>query len=271
MDVKFIQVTKGLADSVADIDLVNRFAKATLKPEDVYCFSMNICDNDIDSDTEQFTDETLKALAPMFVGKTMLTDHWWSALKQVARIYRTELIDLSGKNTLGQQLKAIRADAYIPIMESTQQLIDMIEAGIIKEVSVGARCKERNCSICGKKLSIDWWSFTLKCENSHIKGEKYDGKLCYGKLEKPESAHEVSFVAVPAQKRAGVTKSADEEESEVSEAFRLVSSVDLKKYPNEVARFMAAVRKSAATVEELAERQRIADEAKSKLKKGGQE
>lgn len=268
MDVKFIQVTKGAADPVADIDLVNRFAKATLKPEDVYCFSMNICDNDIDTDIEQFTDETLKSLAPMFVGKTMLTDHWWSALKQVARIYRTEFIDLSGRNAIGEQLKAIRADAYIPITESTQQLIDMIEAGIVKEVSVGARCRERNCSICGKKLSVDWWTYTWKCEDGHVKGEKYAGKLCYGKLEKPEAAHEVSFVAVPAQRRAGVTKSADEEESEVSEAFRVVCSVDLQKYPNEVARFMSAVRKSALTEEELVKRQKIADEAKNKIQKG---
>jgi hypothetical protein len=268
MEIKFIQITKGAADATADIGLVNQFAKATLKPEDVYCFSMNICDNDIDTDIERFTDETLQSLAKMFVGKTMLTDHWRSALNQVARIYRTEFIDLPGKNAIGQQLKAIRADAYIPITESTQPLIDMIEAGIVKEVSVGARCKERNCSICGKPLSIDWYSWTWKCEDGHVKGEKYAGKLCYGNLEKPESANEVSFVAVPAQRRAGVTKAAGEDEHEIAEAFHLISTVDLQKFPNEVARFMEVVKKSMVSAEELVKRQKIAEEAKSKLRKG---
>ena len=266
--VKFIPVNKGSADAVADIDIINRFTKATMKPEDVYCFSMTICDNDIDRDIEQFTDDTLKVAAPMFVGKTMLTDHFRSALNQVARIYRAEFVDLSGKNAVGQPYKGIRADAYIPINESTQPFIDSIEAGIVKEVSVGMSCEERNCSICGKPLVMDWYSWVRKCETGHIQGEKYDGKLCYGKLEKPVDAREVSFVAVPSQRKAGVTKSAGEDEREVSEAFHLISKIDLKKFPNEVAGLMAAVKASALSSDEHAKRQKIADEAKSKIQKG---
>ena len=34
----------------------------------------------------------------------------------------------------------------------------------------------------------------------------YKGKLCYGVLSEPEDAYEWSFVAVPAQRSAGVTK-----------------------------------------------------------------
>ncbi len=267
--VKFKSFSKGNADAAADIDLINQFSKATLKPEDVYCFSMIICDNDIDRDVEQFTDETLAKAAPMFVGKTMLTDHWRSAKNQIARIYRAERVDLNGKNTIGQPYKGIRADAYMPINDSTQPIIDAIDSGIMKEVSVSMATDERNCSICGEALKFNWNSWQWSCDKGHVKGEKYNGKLCYGKLEKPTDAREVSFVAVPAQRRAGVTKGAEDDgEQKVAEAFRIIGAVDLKKYPNEVAHFMNSVKSSCLSNDEQEKRAKIAEEAKAKLSKG---
>jgi hypothetical protein len=41
----------------------------------------------------------------------------------------------------------------------------------------------------------------------HVKGRTYDGKLCWGELCEPKDAYEFSFVAVPAQRSAGVIKS----------------------------------------------------------------
>jgi hypothetical protein len=52
------------------------------------------------------------------------------------------------------------------------------------------------CSICGS----DYGS----C--GHQKGEYYDGQLCCAILKEPMDAYEFSFVAVPAQKDAGVLK-----------------------------------------------------------------
>ena len=40
----------------------------------------------------------------------------------------------------------------------------------------------------------------------HEKGGEYGGKLCYHILDEPLDAYEWSFVAVPAQVNAGVTK-----------------------------------------------------------------
>ena len=40
----------------------------------------------------------------------------------------------------------------------------------------------------------------------HQPGKKYGGRLCYTLLEDPTDAYEWSFVAVPAQPAAGVTK-----------------------------------------------------------------
>ena len=40
----------------------------------------------------------------------------------------------------------------------------------------------------------------------HYWGREYDGKICYFKLENAKDAYELSFVAVPAQVRAGTIK-----------------------------------------------------------------
>ncbi len=40
----------------------------------------------------------------------------------------------------------------------------------------------------------------------HVKGRTYNGKLCYGELTGAKDAYEWSFVAVPAQREAGVIK-----------------------------------------------------------------
>ncbi len=42
---------------------------------------------------------------------------------------------------------------------------------------------------------------------THKKGEVYGSKLCCGELVNPYDAYEWSFVAVPSQKKAGITKS----------------------------------------------------------------
>ena len=82
--------------------------------------------------------------------------------------------------------------------EKNQELIDEIEAGIKKEVSVGCSVKRRVCSICGQD------SAGGNC--GHRPGEVYDGTLCYVTLEQPADAYEWSFVAVPAQREAGVIR-----------------------------------------------------------------
>ena len=39
-----------------DIALIHQFTRNELKPEEVYCFSVTLCDNEIDRDMEQISD-----------------------------------------------------------------------------------------------------------------------------------------------------------------------------------------------------------------------
>lgn len=65
------------------------------------------------------------------------------------------------------------------------------------------------CSVCGTDRRVK------ACH--HVKGRRYDGKKCFLSLEDISDAYEWSFVAVPAQVRAGVTKKFEEAIPEAEE------------------------------------------------------
>ena len=134
-------LTAGTPDA-EQLEKINRQAKSPLKAEEVYVFSVRLCDDQPDRDHERFSTEALKALAPMFVGKTGIVDHAWSSEKQVARIFEAGV-------EYGDGCTFLKAWAYILRGEKTQEIIREIEAGIKKEVSVGCAMRRSICSICG--------------------------------------------------------------------------------------------------------------------------
>ncbi len=164
-------------DLKAEMPLINQYALKELTPDDVYAFSVVLCDNEIDRDNERFDRNALEALAKLFVGKTGIFNHSWDANDQVARLYRTSVEQTGERTTVGDEKLALRGYAYILRTAEMQPIIDKIEGGILKEVSVGFSVSERVCSICGKPMV---WN---DCENGHEKGAKYDGKQCYGLLK----------------------------------------------------------------------------------------
>ncbi|MBR5294367.1 MAG: hypothetical protein IKU31_06280, partial [Oscillospiraceae bacterium] len=140
-------------------------------------------------DFERFDTEALPVLAKLFVGKSGIVDHKWSAGSQLARIFDTEILTEDG-------VTGIKAWAYIRRGGAGDEWIADIEAGIKKEVSVGCAMGRSVCSVCGGEYG--------SC--GHRKGEYYEGQLCCAILRDPVDAYEFSFVAVPAQREAGVLK-----------------------------------------------------------------
>lgn len=169
--------------------MINRQTLRAVNADDVYVFRVVGCDDQPDRDCERFSLDTLNALAPLFVGKTVLVDHNWSANCQSARIYNAYVDAENGVNRLILCCYTLRA--------GNDATIAAIDAGILREVSVSCAVRRTTCSICGENY--------YRCH--HSKGAEYDGKPCIGILEDPTDAYEVSFVAVPAQPGAGVVKS----------------------------------------------------------------
>ena len=183
--------------SPEDLALINMQSKKELKAGEVYTFTVRLCDNEIDREWERFPRETLEELAKLFVGKSGIFDHNWSAVGQSARIYKAEVVEEPGAATrAGDPACYLKGWAYMLRNEANADLIDEIEGGIKKEVSVGCSVEREVCSVCGEALG--------KCH--HVKGRTYNGKLCWGELKGAGDAYEWSFVAVPAQPRAGGMK-----------------------------------------------------------------
>ena len=179
----------------AAMEKINAYTRRAYQPEEVYTFSVVLCDNEVDRDFECFTKATLEELAGLFVGKTGILDHEPTSKNQTARVFDAGVKEIPGKVTaLNEPYAQLTAQAYVPRNDGTKAFIESIESGIRKEVSVGCAVKKRVCSVCGAE----------SC--AHVPGKIYTGKRCVRILKGAADAYEFSFVAVPAQRAAGVVK-----------------------------------------------------------------
>jgi len=181
------------------LDKINALTRRKFKAEELYTFPVVLCHNDVDRDYERFSDDALDEMAELFVGKTGIFDHNPTADNQSARIYDTEVVTDPDKETAwGGAYRYLKGYAYMVRTDKNADLITEIDAGIKKEVSVSCSAQHRVCSVCGADLTAE------PC--GHQKGHEYDGATCCHVLDGITDAYEWSFVAVPAQVGAGVTK-----------------------------------------------------------------
>lgn len=203
-----------------DLAKIQQFSRRELLPEEIYVFNVDLCNNDVDRDFEKFSVETLKQMAELFVGKTGIFDHSMKSADQTARIFDAFVEKVNGKKTAdGEDFYSLKAKAYMLNNEENKSLIDSIEAGIKKEVSVSCSVDKAYCSICHTDRK------RAACE--HKKGKMYGDRLCFNILTDATDAYEFSFVAVPAQREAGVTKSFSvKEEAEMQDIVKMISQGD---------------------------------------------
>lgn len=216
-----------------DLALINSYSRKELSEEEVYIFNVTLCDNDIDRDFEKFSKQSLEKLSELFLGKTGIFDHNMKSESQSARIFKTWVEQQQNKETAdGEPYFSLKAKAYMVRTDANKALIEEIDGGIKKEVSVGCAVESTVCSICQNDMK--------STECVHIRGKEYAGKTCYGTLENPLDAYEWSFVAVPSQRCAGVTKaykySAQQElEDEIKRQKSYIST--LEKYKKQAKQY----------------------------------
>lgn len=207
----------------SDLKLINKFALSPLNADEVFTFKVVMGDNELDDrNFEPFNLNALKDLKRLYIGKTMIKDHKRTADNQIARIYDTELVqeDKSKLTGAGEISTKLIAKCYMVKTSSNADLIQEIKAGIKKEVSTGCKPKHAFCSICGTD--------NTKTYCPHYWGREYDTingkKICYFTLDGAKEAYEVSFVAVPAQRRAGTTKCYCEEKIKEQEETETIEN-----------------------------------------------
>lgn len=183
------------------LEKINSLTRREFSEKELYTFPVELCNNDIDRDGERFSDAALEQLAKLFIGKTGIFDHNPTASNQNARIFDTEIVEGSSRKTkYGKPYKYLRALAYMVRTDDNKNLIAEIDGGIKKEVSISCSASKKICSVCGSEEPGS-------C--GHKKGEQYGEAICHHILDDVTDAYEWSFVAVPAQINAGVTKKYD--------------------------------------------------------------
>ena len=120
----------GLEVTEAELALINNYSIKELTAEEVFVFKIAICDNEVDRDYEVFTKATLEKLAPLYVGKTIISNHRNLTENQCARIYATEVVDSQGETKNGETYAQLVAHAYMVRTESNKDLITEISAKV---------------------------------------------------------------------------------------------------------------------------------------------
>ena len=181
------------------LERIGRFTRRPFTADEVYLFSVTLCDNEIDRDGERFSVDALHKLAELFIGRTGIFDHEAKTSGQTARIFETAVCtDEARKTAAGEPYTYLSATAYMVRTGSNADLIREIDGGIKKEVSVSCSVARQSCSVCGADPRAK------AC--GHKRGKLYGGVPAHIVLDGPTDAYEWSFVAVPAQRGAGVTK-----------------------------------------------------------------
>lgn len=183
-----------------DLRKINKYTLAPVEEKDVFVFKAALGDNEPNNDRnfEPFNLAALQDMKRLYPGKTVIKDHRRIADNQIARVYDTELVSEAKTTSGGEAFATLIAKCYMIRTDSNKDLIAEIQGGIKREVSTSALPKKAICSVCG----VD----NVKTVCPHFWGREYDGKVCFFTLDGVKDVHELSFVAVPAQKRAGTTK-----------------------------------------------------------------
>ena len=201
---------KSLEVTDEDLKKINKYTVSPVTADDVFIFKVTMADNEQDDRNYMpFDLEALQALKKLYPGKTMLKDHSRRADNQIARLYETSLVQDDAKLTeLGELHTELEGKVYMIKTDSNKDLIAEIKGGIKKEVSTSCTPEKMICNICGtdnmKEYCRHWPGYEYTVDDGTAHGTK---KRCKMLLSGAKEAYELSFVAVPAQPRAGTHKS----------------------------------------------------------------
>ena len=171
--------------SPTDFELIKNFLKSEdIKPEDLFVYPVRLCDNCKDRDGEMFSDTALESVSRLAVGVVGIKNHDWVSENAHSRIYKAEIEEIDG-------IKSVIGYAYTMVTDSTQEFINNIKSGLLQEISIGFSAKNY-----------------VEVDGIRI-------------IEDVEEVFEWSFVAVPAQPKAGVVKNMSKEVASMELEARL--------------------------------------------------
>ena len=115
------------APDEARLAKINAYARTPLTAEAVYCFRVRLCDDRPDRDFERFDTAALPRMAELFRGKTGICDHQWSADRQVARIFDTQVVrEDDGASCLMAEAYVLRTERNADLIADIDPMLNQI-------------------------------------------------------------------------------------------------------------------------------------------------
>jgi len=221
----FVQKDLSMADGITSasafapspdhLKLINKYTLETMSDKDIMAFPVRAMNTMLDRDYDGFTAPCIDKLVgnkgdsgPL--GKPFLCSHFPSELAN-GRIYLAE------KETAGQ-IDYLKLWVYIPNTYQYQDFIENIVYGVYWAVSVGVAMGKTECTVCG----CPWPNhYNMSCDNNHVKGQKYDGVLCWRQIDDVGEFYELSSVYLGAQYGAEIVKKMATEKGKSLEVIKL--------------------------------------------------
>lgn len=127
-----------------ELKLIETVLGKPVKKEDVFIFTMRICDNDIDRDNECFSVSALYQISEMIVGKKGIISNIIVNEKNIiAQIYSAKVCcDYEKRTSIGQDYQYVEAKAFIIISDESKAICKMIQDNEINEVSIGCSVEQ---------------------------------------------------------------------------------------------------------------------------------
>ena len=126
------------------LEKISNYYPKRVTLDDVYIFTVKLCDNDIDTERDCFSDESLKDIERLAIGKTgQIYDY-------KARIFDTRIIvDDDEKTKYGEPRKELYAHCWIERTPQNAEIIQAIADSVTNIATISCSVKHIYCSVCG--------------------------------------------------------------------------------------------------------------------------
>ena len=176
---------------------INKFTLEPLTRDQVAAFTMDLCNDQIDTYYSRFPEKELRKIMRMVVGRPLMELHDLRGRLPRGTFFRAEMV----KNG---DVTSVRPDVYILRTPSNEEFIAHIVGGVYRDTSIGFSFDWAECSICNSDLH----------ECSHWPGMDYNGQRCHYVMHGVDKVYEGSVVPAGAQGTQFVSAREDAERGE---------------------------------------------------------
>jgi len=158
---------------------VDRFSLRPLSRDEIATFTMDLCNNKVDTHHSVFPVDELKKVNRLVVGKPFMERHDVQGSLPRGTFFRSRLHEEPDRGYV-----AVRPDVYILRTVSNEDLIRNIEGGVYRATSIGFSFRFPECSICHEDIRA--------C--SHVPGRTYGDSPCHYVMHDVVEVREGSLV-----------------------------------------------------------------------------